>query len=108
MIYHQEIEDRCYGKNVKIKKGVRIMKPSHCILGLAINKIYQIKAYIEKGVLGYHIWQYFKVHKQSLNLKSLRTFWPWFTNNSLYFPDRVWDILVLCSHRPPRYGKYDS
>lgn len=55
MIYHQETEDRCYGKNVKIKKGVRIMKTSHCILGLAINRIYQIKAYIEKGVLGYHI-----------------------------------------------------
>lgn len=89
MIYHQETEDRCYGKNVKIKKGVRIMKTSHCILGLAINRIYQIKAYIEKGVLGYHIWQYFKIHKQSLNFKSLRTFWPWFTNNFLYFPDNI-------------------
>lgn len=35
------------GRNVKIEKGVRIMKKFHCILGLAINGSYQIKAYIE-------------------------------------------------------------
>lgn len=56
MIYHQETGDRCYGKNVKIKKGVRIMKTSHCILGPAINRIYQIKAYIEKVCHTFQVW----------------------------------------------------
>lgn len=35
------------GENVKIKKGVRIMKKIHCILGLATNRSYKIKADIE-------------------------------------------------------------